>query len=796
MATANYPNSLDFRYKKDRPLNWQEMDNMFRKTNAWESDVNFEQGMVVVWDDSLPPISGASGALSSWICNTPHVSNISYAPGTTFGYWDRIGVPSGAFEGPTGPTGPTGVMGITGPTGIQGIQGTYGPTGIQGIQGPLGPQGIQGTRGNPGIQGPTGIQGFIGNQGIQGTYGPTGITGIQGPTGIQGFVGNQGIQGTYGPTGIQGASGIQGFFGTQGSQGIQGNSGTPDPKPIDSVNYYLETPPDEGVPIGSGFNIHFDSKRSGEVDPASISVDNTKPNNGTRFSMNVEDSFFITYQISASISGSPTGRSSFTADLVFDDKQGTSDSPVDGFRGSLTLDVNGQENNYTSDTITVSGFLPVTSSPVDWISRELYVRINAPVGNSTVNLIQDACSITIIRLRGTSGPTGATGANGIGGATGLYGSYYSDTTQIINTINTPYAITFGQVYAQNGISINENSKITLDTIATYKLTFTAQLFNTANSIENAVFWIKYNGDDWPNSSVTVTAPSRKSSEEPSETNIVLNFLSPSQSIGDYIEIYWESTSTDLSLMYIDNSAESIPNSPSVVLDISQISYAGLQGTQGIQGNVGTGIQGIQGISGPQGIQGIQGESSSGGSSINHIGEGSFYSTTGLPNASSGDYMIGKKLEGWNSSLIGLREQSIVNVSSLQMDVSSLVCGIPLDPLDGVSEPTNCDIKIQVLATSQGLEGSDDSLRVNLFFFTVNDINSLEQDYTTIHDLSDGTVLSSPMNEGQYSSTTYTTFTLPNLNLKPGYMLLIGFASNSGEGWLFNNPVNVSWKAWI
>ena len=434
MATANYPNSLNFRSDREGPLSWSEMDNMFRQSNNWSSDVKFEQGMVVVWDDSLPPVSGASGALSSWICNTPHISATSYAPGTTYGYWSRIGVPSGAYIGPTGPTGLQGIQGTRGPTGLQGIQGPTGPQGIQGNNGPQGIQGRQGTKGDPGIQGATGIQGSTGPQGIQGTEGPTGVQGIQGPTGTQGY---QGIQGTYGPTGvtgIQGATGIQGIQGPTGTQGIQGNSGSPILDPIDSINYYIDPEGEtQSITAFSGYNVIFDTSRGGAT-AESIDVEQIEEPGSTLISFNQVDKYFITYTLSAYITGSPTGRTQFESNLCYvDSGLGVSDIKIDGFKGVVTLDVNGQSNTYTNEEITVSGYLNITEDPIDWINnRKIYVRID-PFSGSTITLIPSACSITVIRLRGSAGPTGPTGIQGsnaeVQGIQGIQGPTGQDGIQ-------------------------------------------------------------------------------------------------------------------------------------------------------------------------------------------------------------------------------------------------------------------------------------------------------------------------------------------------------------------------------
>ena len=78
--TDNYPNSLDFRNDLTRPLTWSEMDDMFRKPNIWETATDYEQGMICLWDDSVPPVNnGATGTLSFWLCNTDHVAATVYA---------------------------------------------------------------------------------------------------------------------------------------------------------------------------------------------------------------------------------------------------------------------------------------------------------------------------------------------------------------------------------------------------------------------------------------------------------------------------------------------------------------------------------------------------------------------------------------------------------------------------------------------------------------------------------------------------------------------------------------------
>jgi hypothetical protein len=475
-ATANYPNSLDFRNDMSRPLTWIEMDNMFRKPNFWEVGIEYSQGMVSIWDDSIPPVNnGATGNLSLWLCNTEHISATLWAPGTTFAYWDRIGGlsipgPTGASGGPIGPTGlqgSIGTQGIQGPQGSigsQGLQGLQGEQGLQGRQGILGNQGTIGTVGSPGSQGPQGIQGPTG---IQGASGPQGIQGLQGIQGIQGLTGIQGFQGLQGLQGIQGnigSQGIQGPTGIQGSQGIQGPESIVVDVEMDAINYFTNsTTP--SVNSGNGLNVFFDLQRTG-VTSTFFTVDNTNTGNqGTRIQFVQPGKYFINYRLGISISGA-TSRSELTTDLVWADGI-SSDQQITGFRSALVLDTNGLSvsNTTLTDTISSSGVMNITSSSPDWLSREIYVRVNPPIGGGTVSLLQDTCSISIVRLVGGAGPQGTVGNQGTIGLQGIQGisgtGVSSDfaSPSIMQSWADPQTYTAGDPiifirYIQNSVSAN------------------------------------------------------------------------------------------------------------------------------------------------------------------------------------------------------------------------------------------------------------------------------------------------------------------------------------------------------
>jgi hypothetical protein len=241
-------------------------------------------------------------------------------------------------------------------------------------------------------------------------------------------------------------------------------------------------------------------------------------------------------------------------------------------------------------------------------------------------------------LQGTQGTQGTKGNTGAGGVIGNYGSFFSSSDQNLNAINTAQVITLNNDYGSNGVSIVDFSKITIATPGTYSMTFVAQVSNSANSVEEITFWLKLNGNDYPNSATTITIFPRKSSDQPSRQLVPVTFVGTSTSENDYVQIYWHGTNTSLSLIHDEAGTAPVhPVTPSIIVGITQVTYQGLQGVQGIQGVQGTtGTQGIissaseptiQNVlwldttaaaeSGPQGTNGAQGIQGTTGSQGTH-----------------------------------------------------------------------------------------------------------------------------------------------------------------------------------
>jgi len=198
--------------------------------------------------------------------------------------------------------------------------------------------------------------------------------------------------------------------------------------------------------------------------------------------------------------------------------------------------------------------------------------INGGGGGGAVDSIIAGSNISISPVDGTGDVT-INASTVLTDPTG-YGSFFSDQTQAISVIDTPQIVTFNNTYEANDVYISSN-RIYFNKAGTYQFAYVAQVFNISNDVQNCSFWIKYNGNDFPDSATHITLNPRKSSSEPSEQQMKLILSGTAQNAGDYIELYWQGTSTDLSLGYVASGPGEAPvDSPSVIANIIPIGAQG------------------------------------------------------------------------------------------------------------------------------------------------------------------------------------------------------------------------------
>jgi hypothetical protein len=155
-------------------------------------------------------------------------------------------------------------------------------------------------------------------------------------------------------------------------------------------------------------------------------------------------------------------------------------------------------------------------------------------------------------------------------ATKKYGAFHDESTQTVAAINTNYEILLSNTDLSNGISIGSpTSKIVFANSGIYNITFSIQLVNQSAQIQDANIFLRLNGSNLANSN-SHTSMLEKHGSKHGGLIITVNFLL-SINANDYIELVWNTTSTNVSIETIPLIASpSTPATPSVIITLQQI----------------------------------------------------------------------------------------------------------------------------------------------------------------------------------------------------------------------------------
>jgi len=148
-----------------------------------------------------------------------------------------------------------------------------------------------------------------------------------------------------------------------------------------------------------------------------------------------------------------------------------------------------------------------------------------------------------------------------------YGAFSSDQDQTA-IANTATLMTLNTTDFSNDVSIS-SSKITVANSGIYNLQFSVQLENSNNAPQDVYIWLKQNGTDIVGSTGLVGMPARKNPGDPFHSIIGWNYF-VSMTAGQYIEIYWSTTSADVSIQYY--AASGSPTKPATQSVVATLSF--------------------------------------------------------------------------------------------------------------------------------------------------------------------------------------------------------------------------------
>jgi len=148
-----------------------------------------------------------------------------------------------------------------------------------------------------------------------------------------------------------------------------------------------------------------------------------------------------------------------------------------------------------------------------------------------------------------------------------YGAFSSNQSQT-TTANTATLMTLNTTDFSSSVSI-ASSKITVVNAGIYNLQFSAQLENADNAPQDVFIWLKQNGTDIAGSTGLVGMPARKGVGNPFHAIYGWNYF-VSMAAGQYIEIYWSTTNSNVSIQYY--AASGTPTKPSTQSVVATLSF--------------------------------------------------------------------------------------------------------------------------------------------------------------------------------------------------------------------------------
>jgi hypothetical protein len=150
-----------------------------------------------------------------------------------------------------------------------------------------------------------------------------------------------------------------------------------------------------------------------------------------------------------------------------------------------------------------------------------------------------------------------------------YGAF-SDFTDQTTTANTATLVALATTDFSNQVTI-ATSKITVQNAGIYNLQFSVQLESSSNAPQDVFIWLKQNGVDIVGSTGKVGLPARKSPGDPFHDIKGWNYFL-SMEANDYVQIYWSTTSVDVSIQtYAASGTPTKPSTASVVATMSFVS---------------------------------------------------------------------------------------------------------------------------------------------------------------------------------------------------------------------------------
>lgn len=150
-----------------------------------------------------------------------------------------------------------------------------------------------------------------------------------------------------------------------------------------------------------------------------------------------------------------------------------------------------------------------------------------------------------------------------------YGAFQDTTDQTAASTTAAYPITLNTTDYSAGVSVVSNSQITVRTGGVYNIQFSIQFANGNVAIQDVDIWFRKNGTDVAGSNSKFSVPNSHGGTD-GHLIAALNFYLQ-LAAGDYVQIMWATTSTDVSLEQIPaQTTPTRPSTPSAIVTVNKV----------------------------------------------------------------------------------------------------------------------------------------------------------------------------------------------------------------------------------
>lgn len=151
-----------------------------------------------------------------------------------------------------------------------------------------------------------------------------------------------------------------------------------------------------------------------------------------------------------------------------------------------------------------------------------------------------------------------------------FGAWSSDSDQTAATTTDAYAITYDVTDVADSVYLSNASRLNVTYQGVYNLQFSIQFNNTDTQIHDVDVWAAINGTNVDNSNSRFSVPN---SHGGTDGHLIasLNLFLPMQA-DDYVELYWSTTNTSVTIEYLPAAATPTrPATPSVIATMAFVS---------------------------------------------------------------------------------------------------------------------------------------------------------------------------------------------------------------------------------